>query len=82
MTIRIRPPEVAIAGFGQIRDGVLLAVAGAAYVFDTLAHVVVASYDDHASVFLMIVALPAVIAELGFTVWLFARGGRQSTLAT
>ncbi len=56
--------------------GVLLAIAGTAYVFDTVAHALVANYDDYASTFLVIVALPAVIAEVGFTVWLLARGGK------
>ncbi|MEN8042042.1 MAG: DUF4386 domain-containing protein [Actinomycetota bacterium] len=57
--------------------GVALAIAGAAYVVDTLAHAVLGNYNDYASIFLVIVAVPAVIAELGFTVWLLARGGRD-----
>jgi hypothetical protein len=57
--------------------GVLLAVAGAAYVFDTLANALVSSYADHADVFLAIVAVPSVVAELSFAVWLLARAGRQ-----
>jgi hypothetical protein len=43
--------------------GVLLAVAGAAYVFDTLANALVSSYADHADVFLAIVAVPAATAS-------------------
>lgn len=61
--------------------GVVIAVAGSAYVFDTAAHALVASYDDYASVFLVIVALPAVVAELGLTVWLLARGGKEQPAA-
>lgn len=57
--------------------GVLLAVAGAAYVFDTLANALVSSYADHADVFLVIVAVPSVVAELSFAVWLLARAGRE-----
>ncbi|MBN2204927.1 MAG: DUF4386 domain-containing protein [Thermoleophilia bacterium] len=65
------------SGFVSRALGVLLTVAGAAYVFDTLAHALLSSYDDHATVFLLIVAVPSVVAELAFTVWLLARGGRQ-----
>ncbi len=65
------------SGFASRALGVLLTVAGAAYVFDTLAHALLSNYDDHATVFLLIVAVPSVVAELAFTVWLLARGGRQ-----
>jgi hypothetical protein len=68
-------------GAGPRALGFLLVMAGAAYVFDTLAHALVANYDDYASVFLMIVALPAVVAELGFTVWLFTRGGKHQQIS-
>jgi len=62
--------------------GLLLTVAGAAYIFDTLAHALLADYTDYASVFLLIVAVPSVVAELTFAVWLLARGGRpQEALA-
>ena len=67
-------------GAGPRVLGILLVIAGAAYVFDTLAHALASNYDDYASVFLMIVALPAVVAELGFTVWLFTKGGKQQQL--
>ena len=57
--------------------GVSLAVAGAAYVFDTAANGLVFSYADYETVFLLIVAVPSVVAELVFAVWLLARGGVQ-----
>ena len=62
--------------------GVLLVVAGAAYVVDTAAHGLLANYADYETAFLMIVAVPSVIAELAFTVWLLVRGGRQQEAAT
>ncbi len=65
------------SGFVSRALGVLLTVAGAAYIFDTLAHALLSNYEDHATVFLLIVAVPSVVAELAFTVWLLARGGRQ-----
>ena len=57
--------------------GVVLIVAGSAYVLDTVAHLLLVDYAAHADVFLAIVAIPAVIAELSFTVWLLARAGRR-----
>lgn len=57
--------------------GVLLGVAGAAYVFDTLANMLVSSYSEYEAVFLVIVAVPAVIGELAFTIWLLTRAGSQ-----
>ena len=57
--------------------GVLLVVAGAAYVFDTLAHALLPNYADYETAFMVIVAVPSVVAELAFTVWLLTRGGRQ-----
>lgn len=61
--------------------GVVLAVAGTAYVFDTLAHALVVSYADHADVFLAIVAVPAVVAELWFTLWLLLKAGKRPVVA-
>ncbi len=57
--------------------GVLLAIAGAAYLIDTVANALLSNYADHASLFLMIVAIPSVIGELAFTVWLLARAGKD-----
>ena len=61
--------------------GILLVVAGAAYVFDTLAHGLLSNYADYETAFMMIVAVPSVVAELAFTVWLLTRGGRQQEAA-
>jgi hypothetical protein len=58
---------------------VLLVVAGSAYIVDTLANALLPSYDDYASLFLAIVAIPAVIAELWFTFWLLFKGGTGGT---
>ena len=55
--------------------GILLTVAGAAYVLDTIANVLLSNYVDYETVFLLIVAVPAVVAELGFAVWLLTSGG-------
>jgi len=53
--------------------GILLAVAGAAYVVDMLANVLGSNYADYETAFLLIDALPSAVGELAFTVWLLAR---------
>jgi hypothetical protein len=55
--------------------GILLAVAGAAYVIDTLANALLSNYAEYETVFLVIVAVPSVVGELAFTVWLLRKGG-------
>ncbi len=56
--------------------GWFLVVAGAAYAFDTAAHIVLADYDRWAGVLLVVVAVPSVVAELWLTLWLLLRAGR------
>jgi hypothetical protein len=50
--------------------GYVLMVAGAAYVADTTAHTLLSNYVDYETVFLAIVAIPAVIAEGWMALWL------------
>lgn len=57
--------------------GVLLVLAGAAYVINTLANALLSNYDDYEAVFVTIVAVPAVIGELAFPIWLLLRGGKE-----
>jgi hypothetical protein len=61
--------------------GILLGVAGMAYILDTVAHGVIAGYDDYANLFLAMVAIPSVVGELWFTLWLLLRGGRPHAAA-
>ncbi|MFY9916523.1 MAG: DUF4386 domain-containing protein [Nocardioidaceae bacterium] len=56
--------------------GVVLMAAGTAYIVDTVANALLSTYDEHANLFLALVAVPSVVGELGFTVWLLARGGK------
>jgi hypothetical protein len=56
--------------------GWTLAVAGAAYVADTFAHTLLTDYQSVAGVFLVAVAVPSMLGELAFTIWLLARAGR------
>ncbi len=59
--------------------GYVLVVAGAAYVIDTTAHTLMANYADYRTAFTVMVAVPAVVAEGWFGLWLLLRAGRQPT---
>lgn len=56
--------------------GPIMAVAGAAYLIDTAAHALIADYTVYADAFLVMVAVPSVIAEGWFGLWLLRRGRR------
>ena len=57
--------------------GILLVLAGTAYVINTLANTLLSNYDDYEAVFVTIVAVPSVIGELAFPIWLLLRGGKE-----
>ena len=57
--------------------GIVMAIAGTAYVVDTLAYSLLPNYADYASVFLVLVAVPSVIGEFAFAIWLLVRGGKD-----
>ena len=61
----------------------LLLAAGTAYVVDTVAHLLLADYEAAADVFLAVVALPSVVGEMSFAVWLLlvATGRRPAPAA-
>jgi hypothetical protein len=76
--------HLALLGWLALRSGSipkvlggLLILAGAGYGIDTAANALLASYDDYATLFLVIAAVPSVIGELAFAIWLLARGGKQ-----
>ena len=57
----------------------LLLAAGAAYVLDTVAHLVLPDYEASADLFLAVVAVPSVIGEMSFAVWLLLEAiGRRA----
>jgi hypothetical protein len=60
-----------------------LLAAGAAYVVDTVAHLVLADYEASADLFLAIVAVPSILGEMSFAVWLLlvATGRRPAPAA-
>lgn len=61
--------------------GWILVVAGAAYVIDTVAHTVLGTYGDYESAFIIMVAVPAVVAEGWMGLWLLLRAGRTASTA-
>ena len=80
--------HLVILGFLVLRSGSmpkalggLLAVAGIGYMVDTLGLSLLSNYTDYESVFMVIVAVPAVIGELAFTLWLLLRGGKSEISA-
>ena len=56
--------------------GVLLILASFGYLTDSFAKILLVNYADYATVFLLIVAVPAIVAELSFCFWLLFRGGK------
>jgi len=61
--------------------GFLLMIAGVSYVADTLANFVLPNYNNYAAIFLLIVAVPAIIAEMSLCPWLLIRGGQPRPAA-
>ena len=54
----------------------MLAAAGFMYVVDTVAQFSLVSYVNYTDVFLLLVAIPSVLGEMSFAVWLLVRGGK------
>ena len=56
---------------------VFLVVAGIMYMIDTGAHFLLPNYQTYASIFLALVAIPSVLGEMSFTIWLLIKGGKE-----
>ncbi|HKJ02969.1 MAG TPA: DUF4386 domain-containing protein [Longimicrobiales bacterium] len=54
--------------------GVLLLVAAAGYLIDSLGRTLLSNYDDYGALFGMLVLLPAFVAELSLALWLVVKG--------
>lgn len=54
--------------------GALLMIAGIGYLIDSFAQFLLSDYSDYESIFLIIVAVPGVVAELSLTLWLLIKG--------
>ena len=66
---------VARSGYGPKVMGYLMMAAGTAYMVDTFAHSLLSNYADYAGLLLAVVAVPSIIAEGWFGLWLLVRGG-------
>lgn len=58
--------------------GVLLLIAGAGYLIDSFANILLPAYNNYKDIFTMIVLLPGIIGELSFTIWLLLKGSKIS----
>jgi hypothetical protein len=56
---------------------IFLVIAGTMYMTDTAAHFILPNYDAYASVFLALVAIPSIVGEMSFSVWLLVKGGKE-----
>ncbi len=57
--------------------GMFLVLAGAMYMVDTAAHFVFPDYEDYATIFLALVAIPSIVGEMAFSIWLLIKGGKE-----
>jgi hypothetical protein len=53
-----------------------LMLAGIMYMIDTGAHFLLPNYDTYSEVFLAMVAIPSIIGEMSFAIWLLVKGGK------
>lgn len=70
------------SGYAPRALGVVLIVAGTAYVVDTVAHSLLSNYADYETLFIAIVAVPAVLAEGWFGLWLLLKAGKSQRTAS
>jgi len=54
-----------------------LFLAGTMYIIDTSAHILMPNYRDHATIFLALVAIPSIIGEMSFAIWMLVKGGKN-----
>ena len=53
-------------------------LAGAMYMLDTMAHFVLPNYQDYATSFLALVAIPSIFGEMTLALWLLVKGGKNN----
>lgn len=55
-----------------------LILAGIMYMIDTLAHFSLKNYTEYSDVFLALVAIPSILGEMAFAIWLLIKNGKQT----
>ncbi|MEN8250504.1 MAG: DUF4386 domain-containing protein [Bacteroidota bacterium] len=53
-----------------------LVIAGIMYMIDTGAHFMLPNYESYGSIFLALVAIPSIVGEMSFAIWLLFKGVR------
>jgi len=57
---------------------VFLVISGIMYMVDTGAHFLLQNYEEYSSIFLGLVAIPSIVGEMSFAIWLLIKGGRHN----
>ncbi|HNS13406.1 MAG TPA: DUF4386 domain-containing protein [Bacteroidia bacterium] len=57
---------------------VFLVIAGLMYMIDTSAHFVMENYNEYSNLFLTLVAVPSIVGEMAFAIWLLLKGGKEN----
>ncbi|MCP5034716.1 MAG: DUF4386 domain-containing protein [Actinomycetia bacterium] len=77
--------HLVLLGFLMVRSryapkilGYLMIAAGTAYVIDTFAHSLLDNYKSYETLFITMVAVPSIISEGWFGLWLLFRGGKAA----
>jgi hypothetical protein len=55
---------------------IFLVIAGIMYMVDTGAHFLLPNYEAYSSIFLALVAIPSIVGEMSFAIWLLVNGGK------
>lgn len=53
--------------------GIALLIAGVMYMVDTTAQFTLSNYDQYKDVFLALVAIPSILGEMAFSIWLLVK---------
>ena len=61
--------------------GILMIAASLGYLIDSFAQILMPNYSNYAAIFLTIVAVPAIIAELSLCLWLLIKGVKSQSRA-
>lgn len=59
-----------------------LFMAGVMYSIDTVAHFLLPNYSQYADIFLTLVAVPSIVGEMAFGLWLLVKGGKENMKKT